>query len=266
MKIAVAGGTGLTGAHVVEIGRRRGHVMTSLSRREGVDLVSGAGLHEALSGAEAVIDVSNVETLKTDVSVSFFAGATRNLLAAEAKAGVAHHLALTIVGADAAPEGYYAGKLTQERLIEAGDVPWTILRATQFHEFAALMFESAKAGPLHAAPRARVQPIAVREVAEHLVTLAEQGPGGRVAELAGPQEESLADMVRVRACHRAPRLDAEISLPGAFGAPAQRIAAAEARAILGDRRSPSGSRPCRPLSAHPLSHLAREVPGRRLEP
>src|SRR6478609_2177595 len=135
MKIAVAGGTGIAGAQIVEIGRRRGHMMTSLSRHEGVDLVSGAGLRGALSGADAVIDVSNIETLKTDVAVSFFAGATRNLLAAEAKAGVAHHLALTIVGADAAPEGYYAGKLTQERLVEAGDIPWTLLRATQFHEF-----------------------------------------------------------------------------------------------------------------------------------
>ena len=85
--------------------------------------MSGAGLRDALSGADAVIDVSNVGTLKTDVSVSFFAGATRNLLAAEARTGVTHHLALTIVGADAAPEGYYAGKLTQERLVEAADSP-----------------------------------------------------------------------------------------------------------------------------------------------
>ena len=218
MRIAVAGGTGVAGAHVVRIGRRRGHLMTSLSRGEGVDIVSGAGLHDALSGAEAVIDVSNVGTRKTDVSVSFFAGATRNLLAAEARTGVTHHLALTIVGADAAPEGYYAGKLTQERLVEAAGIPWTILRSTQFHEFAALMFVSAKAGPLHAAPRARVQPIALREVAEHLVTLAEQGPGGRAAELAGPQEESLAEMVREYAHaigHRG--WIPEISLPGAFG-------------------------------------------------
>jgi uncharacterized protein YbjT (DUF2867 family) len=218
MRIAVAGGTGLTGGHVVKIGRQRGHVMTSLSRSGGVDLVSGAGLPEALRGAEAVIDVSNVGTTRTEVAVSFFAGATRNLLAAEARWGVAHHLALTIVGADAAPEGYYAGKLTQERLVEQGAVPWTILRATQFHEFADLMFQTAKAGPLHAAPRARVQPIAVREVAEHLVTLAEQGPAGRATELAGPQEESLADMVRAYARaigHRG--WMPEISLPGAFG-------------------------------------------------
>jgi len=218
MRIAVAGGTGLTGAHVVRVGRRRGHVMTSLSRGEGVDLVSGAGLHDALSGVDAVIDVSNVASLKTEVSVSFFAGATRNLLVAERRAGVGHHLALTVVGADAAPDGYYAGKLTQERLIEVADVPWTIQRATQFHEYAALMFQNAKAGPLHSAPRARLQPIAAHEVAEHLVTLAEKGPGGRVAELGGPQEESLADMVRgyARAIgHRG--WMPEISLPGTFG-------------------------------------------------
>jgi uncharacterized protein YbjT (DUF2867 family) len=218
MKIAVAGGTGLTGRHVVEIARERGHDVVALSRSGGVDLVTGAGLNRALIGADAVIDVSNVSSLKTDVSVSFFAGATRNMLGAERRAGVTHHLALSIVGVDAAPEGYYAGKVSQERLIEAGDVPWTILRATQFHEFAALMFDRAKVGPLHAAPRARTQPIAVREVAEHLVDLAEAGPGGRVAELAGPREESLARMVRAyaRAIGHHGRLP-EISLPGAMG-------------------------------------------------
>jgi uncharacterized protein YbjT (DUF2867 family) len=218
MRIAVAGGTGLTGRHVVEIARERGHDVVALSRFGGVDLVTGAGLSQAITGADTVIDVSNVSSLKTDVAVSFFAGATRNLLAAERRAGVAHHLALSIVGVDAAPEGYYAGKVSQEKLIEAGDVPWTIQRATQFHEFAALMFDSAKVGPLHAAPRARTQPIAVREVAQHLVTLAEAGPGGRVADLAGPREESLARMVRAYAHaigHRG--WIPEISLPGAMG-------------------------------------------------
>lgn len=218
MRIAVAGGTGLTGRNVVEIARSRGHIAVPLSRFGGVDLVSGAGLRQALIHADTVIDVSNVESTKTDVSVSFFAGATRNLLAAERTAGVTHHIALSIVGIDTAPEGYYAGKLSQERLIEAGDIPWTIQRATQFHEFAALMFESAKAGPLHVAPRARTQPIAVREVAEHLVALAEAGPGGRVPELAGPREESLAAMVRAYGQaigHRG--WMPEISLPGALG-------------------------------------------------
>ncbi|GAA1997964.1 SDR family oxidoreductase [Microbacterium pumilum] len=218
MRIAVAGGTGLTGTHVVEIARRRGHEAIPLSRHGGVDLVSGAGLPQALVGADTIIDVSNVNSMKTDVSVSFFAGATRNMLSSGQRAGVTHHIALTIVGADAVSEGYYAGKLSQERAIEASAVPWTILRSTQFHEFAALMYEIARAGPLHAAPRARIQPIAVREVAEHLVTLAESGPGGRVSELAGPREESLAAMVRAYARaigHRG--WMPEVSLPGALG-------------------------------------------------
>jgi uncharacterized protein YbjT (DUF2867 family) len=218
VRIAVAGGTGLTGTLVVEIARHRGHDVVSLSRRSGVDLLSGAGLREALAGAETVIDVSNVDSMKTAPAVSFFAGATRNLLSAGRRSGVSHHVALTVVGADAAPEGYYAGKLSQERLIEVGEVPWTILRSTQFHEIAAIMFRGVKAGPLHAAPRARVQPIAVREVAEHLVALAEQGPGGRVTEIAGPREENLAEMVRAYARATGHRgWMPEVSLPGAFG-------------------------------------------------
>lgn len=218
MRIAVAGGTGLTGRLVVDIARHRGHDVMPLSRYGGVDLVTGAGLVNAIAQADTVIDVSNVETTKTEVAVSFFAAATRNLLAAERKVGVTHHLALSIVGVETAPEGYYAGKVSQERLVEHGDIPWTILRATQFHEFAALMFDAATVGPLHAAPRARTQPIAVREVAEHLVSLAESGPGGRVRELAGPQEESLAEMVRAygRAIGYRGWMP-EISLPGAMG-------------------------------------------------
>jgi uncharacterized protein YbjT (DUF2867 family) len=111
-------------------------------------------------------------------------------------AGTSHHVALSIVGIDRAPEGYYAGKVAQEKLVESGPVPWTILRATQFHEFAEQIYARAKIGPFHVAPRMRTQPIAAREVAEHLVTLAEAGPAGRVAELAGPREESLVEMVR----------------------------------------------------------------------
>jgi len=195
VRLAIAGGTGLTGTHVADIARERGHEVAVLSRATGVELLSGAGLAAALAGADAVIDVTNVSTTKPDVSVSFFAGVAKRLLAAERAAGVSHHLALTIVGAETAPDGYYAGKLVQERLVEAGPVPWTVLRSTQFHEFAPLLFHRATAG-VHAAPRGRVQPIAVHEVAQHLVTLAETGPAGRTRELAGPREESLVDMIR----------------------------------------------------------------------
>ncbi len=217
MRIAIAGGTGLTGALVTALARERGHGVVVLSRGTGVELLSGAGLAGTLDGVDAVIDVTNVATLKPDVSVSFFAGATRNLLAAERAAGVGHHLALTIVEADKAPDGYYAGKLAQERLVEAGGVPWTVLRSAQFHDFSALLFHRGRAG-LHIAPRGRVQPVAVREVAERLVALAEQGPTGRATDIAGPQEESLVEMVRgyARAIgFRAPV--PAVSLPGTFG-------------------------------------------------
>jgi uncharacterized protein YbjT (DUF2867 family) len=184
----------MTGAHIAGIARARAHDVVVLSRRTGVELLSGAGLEGALDGVEAVIDVTNVTTAKPDVSVLFFAGVTKTLLAAERAASVGHHLVLTIVGAEAAPDGYYAGKLVQERLVAEGDVPWTVLRATQFHEYAAMMFHRTHAGA-HVAPSGRVQPVAAREVAAHLVDLAEQAPSGRATDLAGPREEDLADMV-----------------------------------------------------------------------
>ncbi|MFK4837009.1 SDR family oxidoreductase [Microbacterium sp. ZW T2_14] len=195
MRLAIAGGTGMTGQHVAAIANERGHEVIVLSRRTGVDLQSGAGIAGTLDGVDAVIDVSNIVTAKPDESVSFFAGATTNLLAAERRAAVPHHLVLTIVGAEAAPDGYYAGKLAQERLVAAGDVPWTIQRTTQFHEYAAMMFHRTHAGA-HVARTGRVQPVAVHEVAARLVDLAERGPSGRAVDLGGPQEESLADMVQ----------------------------------------------------------------------
>ncbi|MGZ0712837.1 SDR family oxidoreductase (plasmid) [Coraliomargarita sp. W4R53] len=218
MRIAIAGGTGLTGTQVAALAREGGHEVVILARSSGEDLVSGAGLREALRGVDTVVDVSNVRTMRADASVSFFAGATNNLLRAELSTGVGHHVALTIVRMEAAPDGYYAGKLSQERLIEGGEIPWSIQRATQFHEFASLMFNEAKAGPLHLAPRARIQPIAVREVAAHLMSLAEAGPSGRTPELAGPQEESLADMVHAYARAIGARgWMPSVSLPGSMG-------------------------------------------------
>ena len=218
MKIAVAGGTGQVGRHVVAAATRRGHDVVVLTRGNGVDLVTGTGVAAALTGVDAVIDVASVETLDAAESTAFFEATTRTLLAAEKAAGVGHHVALSIVGVDRAPEGYYAGKLAQERLVEAGGVPWTIVRATQFHEFAEQVYSRAKVGPLHVAPKMRTQPIAAREVAEHLVALAEAGPAGRVRDLAGPREESLAQMVRGFARARGSRAwIPAIPLPGASG-------------------------------------------------
>jgi uncharacterized protein YbjT (DUF2867 family) len=218
MRIAVAGGTGTVGAHVVEVARGRGHEVGVLSRATGVDLTTGTGLAARLHGIDAVIDALSVTTTSADESTAFFRATTSALLDAEREAGTAHHLALSIVGIDRAPEAYYAGKVSQERLVETGDVPWTILRATQFHEFAGQLFDRAKVGPLHVAPRMRTQPIAAREVAERLVDLAEGAPAGRATDLAGPREEDLPRMIRAYARTRGSRAwIPAINLPGAFG-------------------------------------------------
>lgn len=218
MKLAVAGGTGTVGVHVVEVARERGHEVVVLSRSAGVDLVSGSGLPDPLSGVDAVIDVASTQTISAKESTAFFGAVTRNLLTAEGAAGVRHHVALSIVGIDKAPYAYYAGKVEQERLVRAGAVPWTILRATQFHEFAEQIRSQTSFGPLTIVPRMVSQPIAAREVAERLIDLAERPPAGRVADLGGPREERTAKMVRryARAIGaRGPVL--EVPLPGAYG-------------------------------------------------
>ncbi|OZC82003.1 3-beta hydroxysteroid dehydrogenase [Rhodococcus sp. 06-412-2C] len=218
MKLAVAGGTGTVGVHVVEVARARGHDVVVLSRSAGIDLVSGSGLSDALSGIEAVIDVASTQTISAKESTAFFAAVTRNLLTAETEAGVGHHLALSIVGIDRAPHAYYAGKVEQERIVRAGTVPWTILRATQFHEFAGQIRAQMSFGPVSVIPKMVSQPIAAREVAERLIDLAEQSPAGRVADLGGPREERMAEMVRRDARAVGARgLVLEIPIPGAYG-------------------------------------------------
>ena len=192
MRIAVAGGTGVVGRHVVEVARGRGHDVVVLARSEGVDLTTGAGLAERLAGIDSVVDVTSVATQKRAAAEAFFGSVTRNLQAA----GAAHVVALSIVGIDDVDTGYYAGKRLQERLLAEGDVPWTVLRATQFHEFAQQALGFARIGPLSLVPRMRSQTIAAREVAEMLVDLAERGPSGRVPDLAGPQVHDLVDLAR----------------------------------------------------------------------
>jgi uncharacterized protein YbjT (DUF2867 family) len=217
VKIAVAGGTGTVGRPVVVVARERGHDVVVLSRSTGVDLVAGTGL-DVLAGVDVVIDVSSVSTQSAAVSREFFRAGTQHLLDAEQRHGVRHHVALSIVGVDRAPHGYYAGKLLQEELVAGGPVPRTLLRATQFHEFAAQILGQVSLGPLHLVPVMRSQPVAAREVAERLVDLAEQEPAGRVADLRGPQTLRMVDMVRDHARAtgvRGPVL--AVPLPGGFG-------------------------------------------------
>ena len=195
MRIAVAGGTGTVGRYVVVAARERGHDVVSLSRTEGVDLVSGRGLDEALQNVETVIDVAGIQTVSTKKAVDFFTNATQNLLAAEAKAGVKHHVALSIVGIDKANSGLYAGKLVQEDEVRHGGVPWTLLRSTQFHEFVPMSIRAASVGPLVFVPTVFTQPVAAKEVAAALVDAAEAGPKGRIPDLGGPRAEQLKGLV-----------------------------------------------------------------------
>lgn len=199
MKIAIAGGTGVVGRHTVDAVRNAGHDAVVLSRSHGVDLISREGLDVALNDVDTIIDAANVTTLKADAAIEFFTTATSNLITAAAKAGARHIVLLSIVGIDQMPYDYYAGKVAQEKVVETSKLPWTIQRATQFHEFAAQMFDRAKFGPLHLAPRARTQPVAAQDVGERLAALATGTPQGRAQDIAGPREEALDAMVKAYA-------------------------------------------------------------------
>lgn len=218
MRIAVAGGTGTVGRHVVETARGRGHEVVVLSRSVGVDVLTGQGLDAALRGADAVIDTVNATTLSTRKAVAFFERSTTQLLDAGARAGIPHHVTLSIVGIDGIDTSYYAGKLAQERLVAASAVPHTIARTSQFHEFAQQIARQTTLGPLTIVPKTLTRPVAAREVAEHLVMLAEGTPRGRATDLVGPRDEVLADMVRRMYAERGIRRRVlEMRFPGAYG-------------------------------------------------
>ncbi|MGK3949461.1 SDR family oxidoreductase [Microbacterium sp. K2] len=216
MRIAVAGGTGAVGRHVVEAARGAGHDAVVLSRSAAADVITGAGLDAALQGADAVIDVTNTTTLSAAKAVKFFETATRNLLDAESRAGVAHHVALSIVGIDAIDASYYAGKLAQERAVAAGAVPFTIARAAQFHEFAGQLL-SGMSGPVAVVPKLLMRPVAAREVGAHLVRVAAGGAVGRASDLVGPRDEVLVDLARRQlAFDGVRRRVLGVRLPGAY--------------------------------------------------
>lgn len=212
MRIAVAGGTGVVGAHTVRIAQEAGHEVRVLARSQGVDLVTGEGLD--LSGVDTVIDVSG--TTKMSAAMEYFESSTHNLLRAEVEAGVKHHVALSIVGAVEHPHGYYGAKALQERLVAAGPIPWTILRTTQFFEFA-----EQSAVPLWRwalVVKMLSRPIAAASVAKRLVELAEGEPQGTTGELAGPDELWMADLARmVFETHGDQRAVIEVPLPSKFG-------------------------------------------------
>ena len=216
MRVAVAGGTGLIGRMVVDALRSGGDTAVVVARSVGVDLLTGDGLDHALAGVETVIDVSNIVTTDRAAAVRFFGTATRTLMAGGQRAGVKHHIVLSIVGVDHVPWGYYQGKRHQEQLALDGPVPATVLRATQFHEFADQMLQ--RGGPVALVPKMLSQPIAAREVAAALATLIHAGPQGLAPELAGPERLRMPDMVRQLAhARRVRRPVLAVRLPGQAG-------------------------------------------------
>ncbi len=189
MKIVVIGGSGRVGANVVRRLVAKGHDPVPASPSTGVDTISGEGLAEVMAGAGAVVDVSNAPVWDDDAVREFFTTSTRNLLAAERLAGVGHHLAVTIVGADLLPDsGYLRAKVAQEAEIESGGVPCTILRATQFFEFLAQIVESGAEGDTVRLPTGLMQLVAADDVAATVAELATGPPAGGRTELGGPEK------------------------------------------------------------------------------
>ncbi|THG33417.1 SDR family oxidoreductase [Naasia lichenicola] len=222
MRIAIAGGTGTVGRHIVSAVRAQGDEPVVLSRARGVDIESGAGLEKALAGVDAVIDAYGPATSSAVESMRRFRAATDHLLAAERSSGVRHHVALSIVGARQIDAGYYRGKRVQEDLVSSSypssGVGWSILRTTQFHEFAQQMVGRMSFGPLVAVPTMLAQPVAASEVAAALASLAAGPPRGLAPDFAGPRVERMPDMVRryLSAIGR-PAVVVPVALPGRFG-------------------------------------------------
>jgi uncharacterized protein YbjT (DUF2867 family) len=197
MKIVVIGGTGLIGSKLVEKLQEEEHEPLAASPDTGVNTITGEGLAEALTGAQVVVDVSNAPVWDDAAVMDFFQTSSRNILAAEAAAGVGHHVALSVVGADRLVEsGYMRAKIAQEETVKAGPVPYTILRATQFFEFLGRMADSGTNGEtIHLAP-VLVQPEAADDVAAALADLAVNEPVNGTIELGGPEQFRLDELIQ----------------------------------------------------------------------
>jgi uncharacterized protein YbjT (DUF2867 family) len=197
MKIVVIGGSGLIGSKVVACLREEDHEAVAASPDSGVNTLTGEGLSEALQGASVVVDVSNSPSFEDEAVMEFFTTSTTNLLAAEAEAGVRHHVALSVVGAERLAEsGYMRAKVAQEKLIRDSGNAYSIVHATQFFEFAARIADDATDGETVRLPDALIQPIAADDVAAVVCEVSLRAPADGVIEIAGPEELRFDEFVR----------------------------------------------------------------------
>jgi uncharacterized protein YbjT (DUF2867 family) len=197
MKIVVIGGSGLIGSKVVKNLIQRGHEVVAASPSTGVNTITGEGLAGALVGAQVVVDVANAPSWEDQAVLKFFEKSGRNLLAAEAAAGVSHHVALSVVGTERLlASGYFRAKLAQENLIKASSIPFTIVRATQFFEFVGSIAQFATEGATVRLPSALMQPIVSDDVAAALADIALGEPINGMVELAGPEPIRQDELVR----------------------------------------------------------------------
>ena len=197
MKIVVIGGSGLIGSKVVSRLQARGHEALAASPNSGVNTLTGEGLDEALAGAQVVIDVANSPSFEDKAVMEFFQTSGQNLLAAEAKAGVKHHVALSVVGTDKLTEsGYFRAKIVQEKLIRESKIPYTIVHSTQFFEFLGAIAQSGADGDTVRLSPAYVQPIASDDVADAVAEYTLGTPLNAVVEIAGPEKVRLSELVQ----------------------------------------------------------------------
>ncbi|MGA7657812.1 MAG: SDR family oxidoreductase [Methylocella sp.] len=197
MKIVVIGGTGLIGSKVVEKLKQKGHEAIAAAPNTGVNTITGEGLKEAMAGAQVVIDLANSPSFEDKAVLEFFETSGRNLLAAEATAGVRHHVALSIVGTDRSDNGYFRAKVAQEKLIKVSGIPYTIIRATQFLEFLSAIAASASSadGNMIRLPPGLFQPIAADDVAAIVADVALAAPQNGTVEIAGPERAPFNEII-----------------------------------------------------------------------
>ncbi|MFL5884169.1 MAG: SDR family oxidoreductase [Thermoleophilaceae bacterium] len=197
MKIVVIGGTGLIGSKLVARLDEQGHEAVAASPNTGVNTLTGDGLSEVLAGAQVVVDVSNSPDWEDEAVMHFFETSSRILLAAEAAAGVGHHVALSVVGTDRLLEsGYFRAKMAQEKLIEGSSIPWSIVHATQFFEFIRSIADEATEGNEVHLPPSLIQPMAAHDVASAVARVAVGPPLNGIVEVAGPEQFRLDELIR----------------------------------------------------------------------